>query len=78
MIPSSCLRKFRAGEYELLGGTCGAFLRQGQIVRVEVGFRIVPAGPTMSAMRMDLKSVTIIDDDIVTVSSKDLRFLNDY
>lgn len=35
-------------------------------MRVEVGFRIVPAGQK-SIMRMDLKSVVIINDDIVSV-----------
>ena len=59
----------RAGEYKVHGGNLGAFLRQGQIVRIEVGFRIVPAG-FQSMMRMDLKSITIINDDIVSVSSE--------
>ncbi|VDC00229.1 unnamed protein product [Peniophora sp. CBMAI 1063] len=54
----------QAGEYELHSGVCGAFLRQGQIVQVEVSFKIVPAGHQF-CLRMDLKSVVIINDDIV-------------
>ena len=56
------------GLYKLYGGSAGALLRPGQIVRVEVGFKIVPAG-RQTMLRMDLKSVTIINDDIVAVSS---------
>ena len=42
-------------------------LRQGQIVRVELAFRIVPAG-FASVLRMDMKSVTILNADIAMVS----------
>ncbi|KZV61103.1 hypothetical protein PENSPDRAFT_671232 [Peniophora sp. CONT] len=54
----------KAGVYELHGGACGALLRAGQVVRAEVGFRIVPAGNKV-VLRMDLKSATIINDEIV-------------
>lgn len=47
----------------------GQVLRAGQIVQVEVGFRIVPAGHQFN-LRMDLKSVAIINDDIVSVSTR--------
>ena len=57
-----------AGLYDLHGGTSGALLRAGQIVRAEVGFRVVPVGGGRFALRMDLKSATIINDDIVAVS----------
>ncbi|VDB96797.1 unnamed protein product [Peniophora sp. CBMAI 1063] len=40
-------------------------LRQGQIVRVEVVFRIVPAGNDV-ALRMDMKSVVIINTEVAT------------
>lgn len=36
-------------------------------MRVEVGFKIVPAG-NRAFLRMELKSVVIINDDIVAVS----------
>lgn len=61
------LTLYRAGEYELYGGASGALVRPGQIVRLEVGFRIVPAGHQY-VHRMDLKSVVIINDDICAVS----------
>ena len=54
-------------------GACGAFLEAGQMVRIEVGFRLVPAGPQYN-MRMDLKSVMIIDETIKTVSSDSTWF----
>ncbi|VDC02157.1 unnamed protein product [Peniophora sp. CBMAI 1063] len=54
-----------AGMYDLHGGTSGALLRAGQIVRVEVGFRIVPVGQGKFALRMDLKSAAIMNDDVV-------------
>ena len=61
------LPAYRAGLYELHGGTAGAILRPGQIVRLEVGFKIVPAG-RQTLLRMDLKNVTIVNDEIVAVS----------
>ncbi|KZV60301.1 hypothetical protein PENSPDRAFT_694389 [Peniophora sp. CONT] len=48
----------KAGMYELHGGSCGP-------LRAEVGFRIVPAGKNRYMLRMDLKSVAIINDKIV-------------
>lgn len=59
---------FRAGEYETYGdGVAGATLRSGQIVRCEVGFRIVPAG-AQSMMRMELKTVEILNANVTSVS----------
>ncbi|KZV59999.1 hypothetical protein PENSPDRAFT_671973 [Peniophora sp. CONT] len=55
----------KAGMYELHGGSCGPLLRAGQVVRAEVGFQIVPAGKNRYMLRMDLKSVAIINDKIV-------------
>lgn len=43
-------------------------LRQGQVVRVEVVLRIVPAGNT-SILRTDMRSVTILNTDIAMVSA---------
>lgn len=56
----------RAGQYELHGSASGALVRPGQVVCIEVGFGIVPAGHQY-VHRMDLKSVVIINDNICTV-----------
>lgn len=61
------LTVYRAGEYKLHGGASGALVCSGQIIRLEVGFRIVPAGHQY-VHRMDLKSVVIFNDDICAVS----------
>ena len=44
-----------------------SLLQKGQIVRVEVGFRILPAGPVNYIMRTMLKNVVIIQNSITAV-----------
>lgn len=55
--------------YEEAGrGLAGPSLRAGQVVRCEVGFRIVPAGKKEAVMRIELKKVVIINANITAVS----------
>lgn len=46
----------------------GKLLRRGQVVKLELGFRIVSVGQQF-ALRTDLKAISIINEDVAQVMS---------